>query len=86
MQIARNRLDIQAGPSDGFTGVVYVDNVAASSGPSGSQSLAPFWRSPNGEPLTLFAVVRRRPRDGSRAQPKLEPASAAGSDITARWR
>ena len=34
MQIARNSLDTQAGPSDWFTGAVYIDAVAAPSGPS----------------------------------------------------
>jgi hypothetical protein len=37
MQIARNRLDTQAGPSDWFTGAVYIDTVAA---PSGSSRLS----------------------------------------------
>jgi quercetin dioxygenase-like cupin family protein len=31
MQIARNRLDTQAGPSDRFTSAVYIDTVAAPS-------------------------------------------------------
>jgi hypothetical protein len=31
MQIARNSLDTQAGPSDWFTGAVYIDTVAAPS-------------------------------------------------------
>jgi quercetin dioxygenase-like cupin family protein len=34
MQIARNTLDTQAGPSDWFTGAVYVDTVATPAGPS----------------------------------------------------
>ena len=34
MQIARNSLDTQAGPSDWFTGAVFIDTVAAPSGPS----------------------------------------------------
>jgi hypothetical protein len=34
MQIARNRLDTQAGPSDWFTGTVYIHTVAAPSGAS----------------------------------------------------
>ena len=32
MQIARNTLDTQAGPSDWFTGAVYIDTLAAPSG------------------------------------------------------
>jgi quercetin dioxygenase-like cupin family protein len=34
MQIARNTLDTQAGPSDWFTGAVYIDTVAAPAGAS----------------------------------------------------
>jgi quercetin dioxygenase-like cupin family protein len=34
VQITRIRLDTQAGPSDWFTGSVYIDAVAAPSGPS----------------------------------------------------
>jgi quercetin dioxygenase-like cupin family protein len=34
MQIARNSLETQVGPSDWFTGAVYIDTVAAPSGPS----------------------------------------------------
>ena len=34
MQIARNSLDTQAGPTDWFTGAVFIDTVAAPSGPS----------------------------------------------------
>ena len=34
MQITRISLDTRAGPSDWFTGSVYVDTVAAPSGPS----------------------------------------------------
>jgi hypothetical protein len=34
MQIARNSLDTQAGPSDWFPGAVYIDTVAAPSGAS----------------------------------------------------
>jgi quercetin dioxygenase-like cupin family protein len=34
MQIARNSLDTQAGPSDWFTDSVYIDTVAAPSGAS----------------------------------------------------
>jgi quercetin dioxygenase-like cupin family protein len=34
MQITRNRLDTAAGPSDWFTGAVYIDTVAAPSGSS----------------------------------------------------
>jgi quercetin dioxygenase-like cupin family protein len=34
MQIARNSLDTQVGPSDWFTGAVYIDNLAAPSGAS----------------------------------------------------
>ncbi len=37
MQIARNTLDTQAGPSDWFTGAVYIDTVAA---PSASSRLS----------------------------------------------
>ena len=37
MQIARNSLDTQLGPSDWFTGAVYIDTVAA---PSGSSRLS----------------------------------------------
>ena len=38
MQITRNSLDTAAGPSDWFTGAVYVDTVAAPSGPSRLQA------------------------------------------------
>jgi hypothetical protein len=34
MQITPNSLDINAGPGDWFTGIVYVDTVATSSSPS----------------------------------------------------
>ena len=34
MQIARNSPDTRAGPSDWFTGAVYIDTVAAPSGPA----------------------------------------------------
>jgi hypothetical protein len=34
MQIARNSLDTQAGPSDWFTGAVYIDTIAAPFGAS----------------------------------------------------
>ena len=34
MQIIRNSLDTNAGPSDWFTGTVYIDPVATASGPS----------------------------------------------------
>ena len=37
MQIARNSLDTQPGPSDWFTGAVYIDTVAA---PSASSRLS----------------------------------------------
>jgi quercetin dioxygenase-like cupin family protein len=35
MQITKNSLETMAGPSDWFSGNVYVDEVAAASGPSG---------------------------------------------------
>jgi len=34
MQITRNSLETNAGPSDWFTGSVYIDTIAAASGPS----------------------------------------------------
>jgi len=39
MQITRNSLDTSVGPSDRFTGTVYVDTVAAPAG--GSQVIRP---------------------------------------------
>ena len=34
MQITRNSLDTNSGPSDWFTGAVYLDTIAMPSGPS----------------------------------------------------
>src|SRR2546423_5248575 len=38
MQITKNSIETMAGPSDWFTGAVYVDTVAAPSGPSRLQA------------------------------------------------
>ena len=40
MQITRNRVDTAPGPSDWFTGAVYIDAVAA---PSGASHLSASW-------------------------------------------
>jgi quercetin dioxygenase-like cupin family protein len=66
MQIARNRLDTQAGPSDWFTGAVYIDTVAAPSASSrlGASSV-PFtpgartaWHThPNGQTIYVLQGV-----------------------------
>src|SRR5438874_1164784 len=38
MQITRNSLDTSPGPSDWFTGTVYIDTIAAASDPSRAQA------------------------------------------------
>jgi quercetin dioxygenase-like cupin family protein len=68
MQIARNSLDTQAGPSDWFTGAVYIDTVAAPSGASRlSASNIHFtlgartaWHThPNGQTICVLEGVGR---------------------------
>ena len=72
MEITRNSLDTQAGPSDWFTGSVFLDSVAAPSGSSRlSATLVHFtpgartaWHThPNGQTIWVLegvGVCRRR--------------------------
>jgi quercetin dioxygenase-like cupin family protein len=66
MQITRNSLDTIAGPSDWFTGSVYLDQVASPSGPSrvsaNTVHFAPGARTawhthPNGQTIYVLAGV-----------------------------
>ena len=41
MQITRNSLDTNAGPSDWFTGAVYIDTITAPSDGTTNSSVAP---------------------------------------------
>ena len=58
MQITRNTIETMAGPSEWFTGAVYVDTVATPSGPSRLQASSVHftpgartaWRGPRGTP------------------------------------
>jgi hypothetical protein len=84
MQIARNSLDTQAGPSDWFTGAVYIDTVAAPSGHSRLSASSVHFTPARAPPGTRTRTDRRS--TSSRASPaairatRLVPWSAlAGS-------
>ena len=74
MQITRNTMETRAGPSEWFTGAVYIDTIAAPSGPSRlSASSVHFtpgartaWHThPNGQTIyVLEGVGLCRRRDG----------------------
>jgi quercetin dioxygenase-like cupin family protein len=90
MQIARNSLDTQAGPSDWFTGAVYIDNVAA---PSASSRLSvssvhftpgarTAWHThPNGQTIyVLEGVGLCQLRDGLPQRARRRSPPCHGSD------
>jgi quercetin dioxygenase-like cupin family protein len=73
MQISRNSIQTMAGPGEWFTGAVYVDPVAAPSGPSrlsaSSVHVAPGARTawhthPNGQTISVAEGVGRCQRRG----------------------
>jgi quercetin dioxygenase-like cupin family protein len=73
MQITRNSLETQAGPSDWFTGAVYIDSVAAPSGASRVQASSVHftpgartaWHThPNGQTIWVTEGVGRCRRRG----------------------
>jgi quercetin dioxygenase-like cupin family protein len=73
MQITRNSLETSTGPSDWFTGTVYIDPVATPSGPSRLQALSVHftpgartaWHShPFGQTIYLTEGVGRCQRRG----------------------
>jgi quercetin dioxygenase-like cupin family protein len=78
MQISRNSVETAAGPSEWFTGNVYVDTVATPSGPSRlSASSVHFtpgartaWHThPNGQTLYVLEGVGLAQRRGGRIEP-----------------
>ena len=77
MQITRNNLDTQAGPSDWFTGSVFLDPVATPSGPSRlSATLVHFtpgartaWHThPNGQTIWVLEGVGLCQRRGGQIE------------------
>jgi quercetin dioxygenase-like cupin family protein len=64
VQSTRSSLDTQAGPSDWFTGSVYIDTVAAPSGPSrlGASSVhftpgaRTAWHTPHPKGQTIYVL------------------------------
>jgi quercetin dioxygenase-like cupin family protein len=81
MQIARNSLDTRAGPSDWFTGAVYIDTVAAPSASSRlSASSVHFtpgartaWHThPNGQ--TIYVLEGVAPLPAARRANRGDPA------------
>jgi quercetin dioxygenase-like cupin family protein len=73
MKITRNTLDTNPGPSDWFTGPVYIDTVAEPSGPSrlaaASVHFTPGARTawhthPNGQTIFVIEGVGRCQREG----------------------
>jgi quercetin dioxygenase-like cupin family protein len=73
MKITRNTLDTNPGPSDWFTGPVYIDTVAEPSGPSrlaaASVHFTPGARTawhthPNGQTIFVVEGVGRCQREG----------------------
>jgi len=73
MHITRNSIDTNAGPSEWFTGAVYIDTVATPSGPSRlSASSVHFtprartaWHThPNGQTIYVLEGVGRAQRRG----------------------
>src|SRR5438105_3014445 len=75
MQITRNGIDTAAGPSDWFTGTVYVDSVATPSGQSrltaSSDHFTPGARTawqphPNGQTIYVLEGVGLAQRRGGR--------------------
>ena len=92
MQITRNSLETARGPSDWFTGVVYVDTVAAPSGASrltaSSVHFTPGARTawhthPNGQ--TIWVTEGDRPtRSGAAARSRRSAPATACSSSQAR--
>ena len=83
MQIARNTSETTAGPSDWFTGAVYIDAVATPSGASRlSASSVHFtpgartaWHThPNGQ--TIWVTRGRRPLPAARRADRSHPRRA----------
>jgi quercetin dioxygenase-like cupin family protein len=77
MQITRSSVETMAGPSDWFTGSVYVDAVAVPSGPSrlsaSSVHFAPGARTawhthPNGQTIYVLEGVGRAQRRGGKVE------------------
>jgi quercetin dioxygenase-like cupin family protein len=73
MQITRNSLETATGPSDWFTGTVYLDTVATPSGPSRLQAVSVHftpgartaWHThPNGQTIYVTEGVGRCQRRG----------------------
>jgi quercetin dioxygenase-like cupin family protein len=73
MQITRNSLDTNPGPTDWFTGIVYIDAIAASSPPSrtgaGSVHFTPGARTawhthPLGQTIYVTEGIGRCQREG----------------------
>src|SRR5207248_7387562 len=77
MQITRNSGETAVGPSDWFTGTVYIDAVAVPSGPSrvsaSSVRFAPGARTawhthPNGQTIYVLEGVGREQRRGGKVE------------------
>jgi quercetin dioxygenase-like cupin family protein len=77
MQITKNSLETMAGPSEWFTGAVYLDTVAAPSGPSRLQALSVHftpgartaWHThPNGQTIYVTEGVGLCQRRGGRIE------------------
>jgi quercetin dioxygenase-like cupin family protein len=78
MQITKNSLDTTPGPADWFTGTVYIDTVAAPSGPSrlaaASVHFAPGARTawhthPNGQTIFVTEGAGLCQREGGPIEP-----------------
>jgi quercetin dioxygenase-like cupin family protein len=77
MQITRNSVDTTPGPSDWFTGAVFIDVVAAPSGPSrlaaASVHFTPGARTawhvhPNGQTIFVMEGIGRCQREGGEVE------------------
>jgi hypothetical protein len=86
MQITRNSIDTAAGPSEWFTGTVYIDAVATPSSASrlnaSSVHFTPGARTawhthPNGQ--TIWGHRGRRPRAAARRPDRGDPPRATAS-------